>query len=428
MRTLRYIATHRAARELLLLAVVALTPCTFMLFVAEMAVNVHLYATLGYGRQLTAGGMLAVAIVAGVWLERLIGKHMPPDTRIDLGLWTSAAAMLLLPASAGPASMILLMALLAVGATATAAGIEQLRRRLVSRRIRWIVIPAIAVMAAIAAALVAARMVAGVRGPAAGPGKPGLALAWLACVLVLAATLIVHSVVRYRRAPVGPARWFCFSLLRFASSLWHGMTRKGRATVPVHGPAVVAATHVSALDPVLLQASCRRLLQWIIAREYFDIRGLGWAYRLAGCVPVRRGQHDVGAQRAALRVLAEGGVVGIFPAGGIRLPDEPARPLLLGAARLALRARVPLVPVRIVGLAHRGMVADWLGRHHDVVVEWGAPIELTDLYGRHKERAALIEATRRLAAFLGGRPVGADHNCSTESPGSDDLSKELAEK
>lgn len=126
--------------------------------------------------------------------------------------------------------------------------------------------------------------------------------------------------------------------------------------LPEHGPALVVANHVSGLDPFVLIAACRRPLRFIIAKEQYHRFGLHWMFRASGCIPVDRTERPTQAFREALRALASGEVVALFPHGTIHLDSEPPRPLKKGVALLAQLAKCPVFPVRIEGIKGEGYV------------------------------------------------------------------------
>lgn len=114
-------------------------------------------------------------------------------------------------------------------------------------------------------------------------------------------------------------------------------------------PYVVVANHESALDPVLLSyLDCD--MRWIAKEELFRVPLVGWAMRLSGDIPLVRGRGDsVRAMMAECeRALAGGIPVMIFPEGTRSKTDE-LLPFKLGAFALALRAKVPILPVAIAG-------------------------------------------------------------------------------
>ncbi len=126
--------------------------------------------------------------------------------------------------------------------------------------------------------------------------------------------------------------------------------------LPESGPAIVAANHISGLDPLLLIAASRRPLRFIIASEQYHRFGLTWLFRAVGCIPVDRKGRPERAFRAALKALEEGEVVALFPHGTIHLDNDPPRRLKPGAVRLAQLADCPITPVRIEGVRALGRI------------------------------------------------------------------------
>lgn len=114
-------------------------------------------------------------------------------------------------------------------------------------------------------------------------------------------------------------------------------------------PYVVVANHESALDPVLLSfLDCD--MRWIAKEELFRVPLVGWAMKLSGDIPLRRGRGDsVRAMMAECERSLQGGIpVMIFPEGTRSKTDE-LLPFKLGAFSLAIRAGVPILPVAIAG-------------------------------------------------------------------------------
>ena len=128
---------------------------------------------------------------------------------------------------------------------------------------------------------------------------------------------------------------------------WVDYHRTGPALPP--GPVVVAANHFSDVDPVVVGMTAGRPIRYLAVDELFGHshvfdRLTHWL----GAIPMSRTRAPLGALRTALAELAAGGTVGVFPEGarvwhwGEALPKR-------GAAWLARRAGVPLVPIAIAG-------------------------------------------------------------------------------
>lgn len=174
----------------------------------------------------------------------------------------------------------------------------------------------------------------------------------------------------------------------------------GREHVPTSGPLIVVSNHVSHFDAPLLVALLPWPIEFIAVTDLWRVPVTGWLIRLYGAIPLRRGEGDRAALRAALHVLSEGGVLGPAPEGRIAPGAALERPHP-GAAYLALRGGVPLLPVGIAGAEHI-----WesirLRRRTEVTVRIGTPFELNPTVGSRRERLtrASDEIMGRIAALL----------------------------
>jgi 1-acyl-sn-glycerol-3-phosphate acyltransferase len=175
----------------------------------------------------------------------------------------------------------------------------------------------------------------------------------------------------------------------------HGVYRleaHGVERLPREGGFVLAANHSSNFDPWPLGLPLwpRRQLYFMAKVELFN-PVLAPLLRAAGAFPVRRGEADVESIETAVRICREGGIVAMFPEGtrrakGLRKKFEH-KPRT-GSARIALAARVPLVPAAVKG-------TDRLARLAKLKVAYGDPIPLDDL--EHlSPREAQQQATTRL--------------------------------
>ncbi len=109
----------------------------------------------------------------------------------------------------------------------------------------------------------------------------------------------------------------------------------------------------------------------------------------------------------AIRYASSGGLVGIFPEGRINRTSELLLPGRSGAALIALKARVPVVPCFIEGSPYDGTALGALLMPAKVTLEIGRPLDFSEYYGRENEREVLELVTRRILmaiAALAGRP------------------------
>lgn len=152
-------------------------------------------------------------------------------------------------------------------------------------------------------------------------------------------------------------------LLRFCAWLLsHAMYRlkiRNRDAIPIEGPAILACNHVSFVDALLVMAASPRPVVFLMDHSIFKTPLLGWLFRTAKAIPIAPKSEQPGlaaqAYAQAAAVLADGGVIGIFPEGGITRDGElqAFRPGYLRVdeqARALGLAQVPLVPVALEGL------------------------------------------------------------------------------
>lgn len=126
---------------------------------------------------------------------------------------------------------------------------------------------------------------------------------------------------------------------------------RGIDNVPATGGAVLASNHVSYLDFMFVGLPAhrgrRRLVRFMAKKAVFDHRISGPLMRGMHHIPVDR-KAGAAAYRHALDALRQGEIIGVFPEQTISRSFVP-RPLKTGAARLAIEADVPLIPVVVWG-------------------------------------------------------------------------------
>lgn len=131
------------------------------------------------------------------------------------------------------------------------------------------------------------------------------------------------------------------------------ITFQGLENIPERGGALIALNHTSYLDwlPASYAAyKRRRRLRFMIKSEMQDVAAVNYVIRHAKLIPVDR-EHGADAYANAVQQLRQGELVGLHPEATISRSYE-LRDFKTGAARMALEARVPLIPLVVWG-AHR---------------------------------------------------------------------------
>lgn len=209
-----------------------------------------------------------------------------------------------------------------------------------------------------------------------------------------------------------------------------------RAQLPAEFPrrkgegAVIVCNHRGSVDPFFVQMLFREPTHWFVAKEYCVNPAIGWFMRQCEVIPTNRAGIDTAATKLAIRLAAAGEIVGLFPEGRINTTDEPLLPARPGAALVALKARVPIIPCYIHGAPYGGVVWGPFLRLARVRVTLGKPIDLTSYYDRQEEEGVVGEVALRALkelAQLGGHanfePTLAGRRWKYGVPESDDQSK-----
>ncbi|QES50834.1 1-acyl-sn-glycerol-3-phosphate acyltransferase [Streptomyces venezuelae] len=184
---------------------------------------------------------------------------------------------------------------------------------------------------------------------------------------------------------------------RIGIGLMYGLWRPrvlGAWKVPAAGPVILAVNHSHNIDGPMLMGTAPRPVHFLIKKEAF-VGPLGPFLEGIGQVKVDRTGTDRTAVTSALGVLADGGVLGIFPEGTRGEGDFAS--LRAGLAYFAVRSGAAIVPVAVLGSSERpGRLVKALPplrSRMDIV--FGDPFRAGDGSGR-RTRTALDEATVRI--------------------------------
>ena len=172
---------------------------------------------------------------------------------------------------------------------------------------------------------------------------------------------------------------------------------RGRENVPVEGPLIVVANHLSLADPPILAASLQRRIVFMAKEESFRHPLEGPLVRGFRAFPVRRGQLDRRALRSAQQVLGEGLALGMFPEG-TRSRTAQLQAGQPGTALIALRSGAPVLPVALTG-TEKVLGPRLLYGRLRITVTVGKPFSLSPVDGR-LTKAQLASATEVIMAHM----------------------------
>jgi 1-acyl-sn-glycerol-3-phosphate acyltransferase len=122
----------------------------------------------------------------------------------------------------------------------------------------------------------------------------------------------------------------------------------GREHFPEGGPLLVVGNHIAAMEVVLMVTYAPWTIELLGPGDIPPPPAMHAIARLHGYIPIYRGSPDRGALTQALEVLEQGGVVGLFPEGGIW--DTGDKPAKRGVAWLSHRAQAPILPIGFGGV------------------------------------------------------------------------------
>lgn len=224
-------------------------------------------------------------------------------------------------------------------------------------------------------------------------------LAAILFFVLLGAILVAVAVIRLRRSDMNLVQsllWFVAYLL--CKLLWrtHWLNVP---ELPRGQGAIIVCNHRSSVDPFFVQSSTGRKIHWMVAREYCQHKAFGAFLRSCEVIPVGRGGVDTAATKTAIRLAAEGGIVGMLPEGRINMSEDFMLPVRPGVALVALKAAVPVIPCYIHGAPYRRHVASPLTMPARVEVRFGVPID-PKAFAATDDASAAEHMTRALVVAI----------------------------
>jgi len=170
---------------------------------------------------------------------------------------------------------------------------------------------------------------------------------------------------------------------------FHRIRIEGRENVP-KGGCLIVSNHVSFMDPTTVGWAVAREIYYLGRKSLFKPPFWSWFLPICNVLPIDRDANDISGLRRIIRMLKEGHAVLLFPEG-TRSPDGTPQAAEVGASLIALKAGVPILPVRVFG------TYESLSRHtkrlrfHPIRVVIGKPyLPVIPEGGRSKDSFAAV--------------------------------------
>lgn len=171
--------------------------------------------------------------------------------------------------------------------------------------------------------------------------------------------------------------------MRVISATWFNWRVIGVEHVPVTGPVILAANHVSFADPPMIGCALPRAISYLARETLFDQPGLGWLIRQLNAVPVDRDGGGASGLKAILDRLHAGGGIILFPEG-TRSRDGQLQPARSGVGLTVIKSEAPVVPVRVFGMFEAWPRSRVFPRPGRVTVKFGRPMDFVALRAEAK--------------------------------------------
>ncbi|WP_410788452.1 lysophospholipid acyltransferase family protein [Kribbella sp. C-35] len=173
----------------------------------------------------------------------------------------------------------------------------------------------------------------------------------------------------------------------------------GAENIPDTGAAIIASNHLSYSDWIFMPLVLRRRVTFVAKSDYFTGAGIKGRFQRGffkgtGQVPIDRsgGSASEGAMRAGMKVLQRGELFGIYPEG-TRSHDGRLYKGRTGVARLALEAKVPVIPCGVIGTDVVAPPGKIVASFASPTVKFGEPLDFSRYEGMESDRLILRAVT-----------------------------------
>jgi 1-acyl-sn-glycerol-3-phosphate acyltransferase len=169
---------------------------------------------------------------------------------------------------------------------------------------------------------------------------------WL---IFLATAVLVYAATVYLRSDYSTWESMLYLPAYLLTRLLWRVHFTNQAPLEMRAGAILAANHRSSIDPMFVQLAARRRVHWMVAKEYCQNFAFGPILRALQVIPTNRTGTDINSTKIAMRYASQNRLVGMFPEGRINTTRQPLLPVRAGAAMVAVKAGVPIIPIYIQG-------------------------------------------------------------------------------
>lgn len=188
-----------------------------------------------------------------------------------------------------------------------------------------------------------------------------------------------------------------FPIIRF---IWVDKV-SGLDNIPLEGSAIIASNHESYFDFLCFLAISKRWVYYLTKKEHFENIIWGPFMRYTGQIEVDRESSDkTTVYDEVFQVLREGKLLGLFPEG-TRSPNGRLQKAYAGMAKIALLAKVPVIPVAMIGTFEILSKFQYLPRFRKCQIKIGKSVSLEKYYGQEISDELAQQITDKIMKTIG---------------------------
>ena len=172
----------------------------------------------------------------------------------------------------------------------------------------------------------------------------------------------------------------------------------GRENLPRGGSFIIATNHASYMDHFVMSLIVQyldRKIHVLAKKEYFDNIFMKVWHSYVGAIPIDRQSGGKGALKLAVKALKEGKIIGIYPEG-TRSLNGKLQKAKTGIARLALAAKVPVVPVGLIGTFEVLPKGKYIPKFKKAIMNIGQSMHFEKYRNKKINKKMLREITSRI--------------------------------